>query len=96
MQANGAEMLRLACCLATERNIQVCAPIHDAILIQAPIEDLDSAVEQSQEAMATASEVVLNGFTLRTDVKVIRYPERYEDPRGQEMWQTVWNIVAQQ
>ena len=38
MQANGAEMLRLACCLATERGIQVCAPIHDAVLICAPLE----------------------------------------------------------
>ena len=27
MQANGAEMLRLACCLATERGIEVCAPV---------------------------------------------------------------------
>src|SRR5262249_1786211 len=27
MQANGAEMMRLACCLATERGIQVCAPV---------------------------------------------------------------------
>ena len=24
-QANGAEMLRLACCLATERGIRICA-----------------------------------------------------------------------
>ena len=32
MQANGAEMLRLACCLATERGVQVCAPVHDAVL----------------------------------------------------------------
>ena len=31
MQANGAEMLRLACCLATERGIEVCAPVHDAV-----------------------------------------------------------------
>src|SRR5215208_1573604 len=27
MQANGAEMLRLACCLATERGLAVCAPV---------------------------------------------------------------------
>jgi len=33
MQANGAEMLRLACCLATERGVEVCAPVHDALLI---------------------------------------------------------------
>src|SRR6516164_5927339 len=32
MQANGAEQLRLACCLATERGVEVCCPIHDAIL----------------------------------------------------------------
>ena len=33
MQANGAEMLRLACCLATERGIEVCAPVHDAAVL---------------------------------------------------------------
>jgi DNA polymerase I len=36
MQANGAEMLRLACCLATERGVEVCSPVHDAVLICAP------------------------------------------------------------
>src|SRR5262249_50342540 len=44
MQANGAEMLRLACCLATERDIEVCAPVHDAILICAPFEQLDADI----------------------------------------------------
>jgi len=34
MQANGAEMLRLACCLATERGVAVCAPVHDALLLE--------------------------------------------------------------
>ena len=36
MQANGAEMMRIAACLATERGIEVCAPVHDAFLICAP------------------------------------------------------------
>ena len=36
MQANGAEMLRLACIYATEPGLRVCAPVHDAILIEAP------------------------------------------------------------
>ena len=44
MQANGAEMLRLACCLATERGIEVCAPVHDAVLICAPLDRLDDDV----------------------------------------------------
>ena len=38
MQANGAEMLRLACCFATEQGLEVCAVIHDAVLICAPID----------------------------------------------------------
>ena len=48
MQANGAEMLRLACCLATERGIEVCAPVHDAVLICAPLERLDADVARMQ------------------------------------------------
>ena len=36
MQANGAEMLRLGCIRATEDGVRVCAPVHDAILIEAP------------------------------------------------------------
>jgi hypothetical protein len=42
MQANGAEMLRLACCLAIERGLAVCAPVHDAILIEAPLAEMTS------------------------------------------------------
>lgn len=35
MQANGAEMLRLACCFGIEKGLRICAPVHDAILIEA-------------------------------------------------------------
>jgi len=95
MQANGAEMLRLAFCFATERGIRVCAPIHDALLIEAPLSDLDRAIALTQEAMAHASAAVLDGFILRTDVKTIRYPNRYSDKRGEEMWNTVNNILSE-
>src|SRR5262249_46990316 len=37
-QANGAEMLRLACCLGTEAAIEIHAPVHDAVLIGAPLD----------------------------------------------------------
>jgi hypothetical protein len=50
MQGNGAEMLRLACCLATERGIEVCAPVHDAVLICAPLEQLDADIAAMQAA----------------------------------------------
>jgi len=93
MQANGAEMLRLACCLATEQGIHVCAPVHDAILIEAPLAELEDAAMAAQRAMATASRVVLTGVELRSDVDLIRWPDRYSDERGRTMWQTVSQLL---
>ncbi len=95
MQANGAEMLRLACCFATERGIRVCAPVHDALLIEAPLDDLGGAVAATQGAMEDASRLVLAGFPLRADASLVRSPDRYTDPRGQRMWDSVWEIVAE-
>jgi DNA polymerase I len=95
MQANGAEMLRLACCLATERGIEVCAPIHDAVLICAPLDRLDADVERMEDAMREASRIVLDGFELGTDTKIIRYPDRYMDERGTVMWERVMKLIAE-
>jgi len=95
MQANGAEMLRLACCFATESDIRVCAPVHDAVLIEAPLAELDKAIALTQEAMADASAAVLGGFRLRSDVKVFRYPHRYWDERGEGMWNEVWDLIQE-
>ena len=95
MQANGAEMLRLACCLGTERGIEVCAPVHDAVLICAPLDRLDVDVARMQDATREASQIVLNGFELGTDAYVVRYPERYMDSRGAVMWQRVMALLDQ-
>jgi DNA polymerase I-like protein with 3'-5' exonuclease and polymerase domains len=93
MQANGAEMLRLACGLTTERGIQVCAPIHDALLIEGPVVEIDELVAKAQTAMAEASAVVLGGFELRTEAKIVRWPDRYMDDRGREMWERVRRLL---
>ena len=93
MQANGVEMLRLACCLATERHVRVCAPVHDALLIEAPLDTLEEVANTVQGQMAEASRIVLGGFALRSDARLIRYPERFADERGRQMWQTVWEII---
>jgi len=96
MQANGAEMLRLACCLATERTIEVCAPVHDAVLICAPLDCLEHDVAQMRACMASASRAVLAGFELRTDAVIIRHPDRYQDPRGTVMWDRVNRLITKQ
>jgi hypothetical protein len=93
MQANGAEMMRIACCLATERGVEVCAPVHDAVLIAAPLDRLDADIAAMRAATVEASRAVLAGFELGTDVKVVRWPDRYMDPRGRVMWDRVCGLV---
>jgi DNA polymerase-1 len=95
MQANGSEMLRLAACFATEQGVEVCALIHDAVLIPAPIEQLGAETVRMQAAMAKASRIVLAGFELRSDVKFVRHPSRYRDNRGALMWDRVMRLISQ-
>ena len=86
MQANGAEMLRLACCLATEQGITVCAPVHDALLVEGDVAEIDDVVAATRAVMAKASRDVLPGLEIKTDVSITAYPDRYADSRGQTMW----------
>ena len=44
MQANGAEMLRIACWRAIEQGLEICCPVHDAVLIRAPLDRLEAEV----------------------------------------------------
>ena len=93
IQANGAEMLRLACCLATERGVRICAPVHDAILIEAAEEDIEDAVATARSCMAEASRVVLGGLEVGTDMKIVKYPDRYEDPRGRDLFDRIVSLL---
>jgi DNA polymerase I-like protein with 3'-5' exonuclease and polymerase domains len=93
LQANAAEMLRLACCLILDRGINICAPIHDAVLIEAPLNEIDEKIKITQDTMAEASRIVLDGFELNSDAKVIRYPDRYMDDRGKKMWKVIAGIL---
>jgi hypothetical protein len=95
MQANGAEMLRIACILLTEEGIRVCAPVHDALLIEAPLDELDKAIATTKSLMQEASRIVLDGFELGSDVKVVRYPDRYMDKRGVVMWDKVMSLIEE-
>ena len=68
--------------------------IHDAVLICAPLDRLDADVARMRAIMAEASRIVLGGFELHTDVNVVRFPERYMDPRGAVMWERVMELIA--
>jgi hypothetical protein len=95
MQGNGAEMLRIACIFLTEAGVRVCAPVHDALLIELPIGELESGLVKAQHLMRQASRAVLGDFELSSDAKVVCYPDRYMDERGQVMWDTVTGLIRQ-
>ena len=93
-QAHGAEMLRLACCLGIENGIEICAPVHDAVLICAPQERLPNDIGQMRAFMAEASRIVLGGFVLRTgNPKPIYHPDHYRDRRGERMWKEISDFL---
>jgi hypothetical protein len=94
MQANGAEMMRISAIAATEAGIEVCAPVHDAFLIAAPLELLDDAVETMRTLMARAGTIVAGGLPVRTDADVVHWPKRYMDDRGIDMWKLVNGLLA--
>jgi DNA polymerase-1 len=94
MQANAAEMLRLACCQATEAEIMVCAPVHDALLVEASEAELGDVITQTRAIMAEASRKVLAGVEVGTDVTLVRWPGRYMDPRGVQMFTRVTERLA--
>ncbi len=92
MQANAAEMLRIACILIHEKGINICAPVHDAILIESKEEDIESDIQIAQACMREASRILLNGFELSSEVEIFKHPQRFLNPSSEEFWNQVMTI----
>ena len=95
VQANGAEMLRLAIMRMLDNGVTVCAPVHDAVLVEVNLATAQEEVGTAQAAMKWASEQVLPGFSLGTDVRVVASPDRYMDEdRGRVFWEEVMGLLG--
>jgi DNA polymerase-1 len=110
MQGNCAEIMRFACCLATERGIDLGASVHDALFYIAPADswpDVDAALKQ---CMDEACQVVLGDeYVLRSDRDVVlydaygyRYDSRhnlhyghYQHEDGHRMWRKIETALAE-
>jgi hypothetical protein len=46
------------------------------------------------ECWAAASRIALDGFELKTDCAVTKYPHRYFEEDGKEMWDRVRQLIA--
>jgi hypothetical protein len=92
-QANAAEMTRLAARMAWERGLCVLMTVHDAIMIEADEAGSLDAAAALEACMVEASRIILGGFALRVASKLICYPDRYRDPRGEMMWREVMALL---
>src|SRR5262249_17885757 len=78
----------------TRHGLRLIAPGHDAVLLESSEDRIETDVALMREIMRRASRVILNPtaddtFELRTDAKIIRYPDRFTDSRGAELWDPV-------
>jgi hypothetical protein len=94
IQAHAAEMLRWACSLATDRGLLVCCPVHDALLVEGSLDDVEGFVAATRRAMGDASAIVLDGPRLGTDPKVTRWPDRFRDDDGWNAWCRIAEMVG--
>ncbi|MET0706559.1 MAG: hypothetical protein ABWY82_06890 [Tardiphaga sp.] len=70
--------------------------VHDALVIESSVEKIDEDVAITRECMRRASRIVLNSeHELRTDATIVKYPDRYTDKRGVEMWGEVIGLLEQ-
>jgi DNA polymerase I len=67
----------------------VIALVHDAVLLEVPVDQLDLVGAQAVECLKRASRCFLHGLTLRADAKPVLPGERFADGRGAKTWSFV-------
>jgi hypothetical protein len=86
VQGGAADVTRLACNLVSERGITVLANIHDALLIEGDVDVIDDLADETGSLMVQAGRELLQGFTLKVDRRVVRYPDRLVGDDDRERW----------
>ena len=98
-QASGADMMKLAAIAAHEVGIRICAPVHDAFVIMAPVNELDDAISTMTRIMMKASAVVTGGLEIPVEKSFeVRWPDclgdvRKEKAKGQALWTEIKGLV---
>jgi DNA polymerase I len=93
VQSTGAVILRLAIVLAARKGVRIIAPVHDALLIESPAENIDEHVRLATEAMDEACRAVL-GDVIRTEHQIIRADGRFYDEKGKKLWDVICSFMG--
>jgi DNA polymerase-1 len=80
IQTVGSHILQFAGIGLTESGITLCCPVHDAVLTECRIGEVEERVVEVQQIMRRAAEVA-SGVAIPVDSEVVRHPNRYMDKR---------------
>jgi hypothetical protein len=86
IQTHSAAQFRYACLLMRSLGLKVVALVHDAVLVEASLEDHERVQAQAIDCLVRASRRFLHGLELRAEGKVIMPGERFIDARGTRTW----------
>jgi enamine deaminase RidA (YjgF/YER057c/UK114 family) len=82
IQALGAQVLREAKNRCVEAGLDIVCSLHDAVYVNAAIEDIEETKEKLLRLMADAFDSVFPGKTIGNEVKVVTSGNHYVDPRA--------------
>ena len=88
VQAEGGEILRNALIRLINANIKVCATVHDSILIECQLPELEDEVRVAKQCMIDAASYVVGGAGIKVDTKV--HKSNYEPD---EEDQKIFNLI---
>jgi hypothetical protein len=82
IQAAGADILRRACIKLAEAKIDVVGCLHDAVMIEVPIDQHEYLISTAQKIMQDASASVLSGVRLNTKIEQLFWPKDVKPAKG--------------
>jgi hypothetical protein len=92
VQSEAGEILRNALIRLTNANIKVCATVHDSVLIECPLPELDEQVRVAKQCMIDAASYVVGGTGIMVDVSVHKgnFKPKEED---QKIFNTIFEEI---
>lgn len=95
VQGTGGDLLRLASIRAMEEGLDVGAPVHDALLLCAPVSEIEDQTRKLEQVMARASMEILGGVALRSETSMTVFPDRYDPESGDELWESTLQALQE-
>lgn len=96
VQGTSSGITQLACSLAIERGCKLLCSVHDSLVVEGAVDEIEDVVATTKRAMVDAGTAVLPNLLLRSEARTFKYPSRYSDEKGSKMWATVVGLMAEQ